>query len=170
MIGHSCYTVSSRSYWCAFHIVQRYKHTFISLTSDSHTTDITHFTLVDQMYNPVVQELAHHIECQDISAQVHHSDAIGQSASIARTGRHSPTSVKMKVEQHVCLSRTPMTKNYWELKVLSSNKLHLLQVLKIMVFRRHGGTWVRFTEQPNGTQNVENFQYHRNAFLTAPNT
>ena len=34
----------------------------------------------------------------------------------------------------------------WGLKVLSSDKVHLLQVLKIMFFKKHGETRVQFTE------------------------
>ena len=58
-------------------MVQRQKHAFISLISDSHTKDITHFTLVDKMYDTVVQQIVHHAERQDIYAQVHHSDVSG---------------------------------------------------------------------------------------------
>ena len=87
MIGHSCSTVQLKSSWCAFHIVQRYQHTFISLISGSHTKDITHFSLGQKMYNSVVQHIAHHVERQKISAQVYHSDVSGQSGSIARVTR-----------------------------------------------------------------------------------
>ena len=76
-----------KSSWCAFHIVQRYQHTFISLISGSHTKDITHFSLGHKMYNSVVQHIAHHVDCQKISAQVYHSDVSGQSGSIARVTR-----------------------------------------------------------------------------------
>ena len=87
VIGHNCSTVPLKSSWCAFHMVQRYQHTFVSLISDSHTKDITHFSLGQKMYNSVVQHIAHHVEQQKISAQVHHSDVSGQSGSIARTAR-----------------------------------------------------------------------------------
>ena len=55
MIGYKCSTVPKKPYWCAFHTLQRYKHTFISLVSDSHTKDMTHFTFDEQMDNSVVQ-------------------------------------------------------------------------------------------------------------------
>ena len=44
-----------------------------------HTQYITQFTLGEQMYNFVVQQIAHHVEHQDFSAQTHHSDVSGQS-------------------------------------------------------------------------------------------
>ena len=43
------------------------------------------------MYNFVVQQIAHHVERQDTSVQVHHSDVSGQSGSIARTARSTPS-------------------------------------------------------------------------------
>ena len=79
VVGHSCSTVPFKSPWCAFHTVQRYKHSFFSLIADSHTMDVTHFLLGETMYNSVVQQIAHHVERQDISVQVHHSDVRGQS-------------------------------------------------------------------------------------------
>ena len=57
-----------KSTLCAFHVVQRCKHAFISLFSDSHTKDLTHFSLGEKMYNSVVQHIAHPGERQDISA------------------------------------------------------------------------------------------------------
>ena len=64
-----------------------YKHTFISVISDSHTKDVTLFALIDKVYNSVAQRSAHQVERQDVSAQVHHSDVGGPSGSIARTAR-----------------------------------------------------------------------------------
>ena len=80
-----CSTVPSKSPWCAFHIVHRYKHTFISLISNSQ--EITHFTSVDKMYYAVVQQSAHLVEGQDVFAQVQHSDVSGRPGSITRTAR-----------------------------------------------------------------------------------
>ena len=40
----------------------------------------------------------------------------------------------------------------WELKILSSDKLHLLKVLKIVSFNEHGETQVQLTEQAKGKQ------------------
>ena len=54
VIGHCCSTVPLKSPWWAFRIVQRYKHSVISLISDSHTTDITHCFLGEEMYNSSV--------------------------------------------------------------------------------------------------------------------
>ena len=89
VIGHNCLAVPLNTSWCTIHIVQLYKHTFISLISDSHTKDITHFISGDKMYNIVVQQIAHHVERQYacICAQLHHSDVSVQSGSIARTAR-----------------------------------------------------------------------------------
>ena len=70
VIGHNCSTVRLKSSWCAFHIVQRYQHTFISLISGSHTKDTTHSSLGQKMYNSVVQHIAHHVERQKIGASV----------------------------------------------------------------------------------------------------
>ena len=70
-----------------FHIVQRYRHAFISLNSDSHTKDNARFSLDEKMYNSVVHQLAHHVERQNISAQAHLSDVSGQPGSFARESR-----------------------------------------------------------------------------------
>ena len=99
VIGHCCSTVPLNSPWCAFRIVQRHKHTFISLISDSLAKDITHFSLGEQMYSSVVQlqQLAQHVERQDTSAQVHHPDVSGQTDSVARKVRstgHEPDSIQ----------------------------------------------------------------------------
>ena len=37
------------------------------------------------MFDAVLQQMAHHVDRKDLSAQVHHSDVSGQSGSIART-------------------------------------------------------------------------------------
>ena len=39
------------------------------------------------MYDAFVQQIAHRVSRQDASAQVHHSDASGQSGHTARVGR-----------------------------------------------------------------------------------
>ena len=53
------------------------------------------------MYNPVVQDIAHHVERQDISAQVHHWDVTGQSGSCQNstlyTNWNPATSTQQKV-------------------------------------------------------------------------
>ena len=82
---HSGSTVPLKTPGCAFHIVQRCKHAFISLTSDSHTH--TAHLSPEKMSNSVVQPMARHVERQDISAQVHHSNLSGQCGSIARIAR-----------------------------------------------------------------------------------
>ena len=71
-----------KSTLCAFHVVQRCKLAFISLFSDSHTKDLTHFSSGEKMYNSVVQHIAHPGERQGIFAPVHHSDVRGQSGFI----------------------------------------------------------------------------------------
>ena len=63
-----CSTLPLKSFWCGFHIVHRYKHTFILLISDSCTQDIAHFISGGDMFNCVVQQIAHHVERQDFSA------------------------------------------------------------------------------------------------------
>ena len=55
--------------------------------SHSHTKDITHFSPGSKMYNSIVLHIAYHVQRQDISAQVRHSDGRGQSGSIARNAR-----------------------------------------------------------------------------------
>ena len=61
------------------------KHTFISLSSASHTEDITHTSSQsEKMDDAVVQHIAHRVARQDISAYVHHPDVSGQSGSDAR--------------------------------------------------------------------------------------
>ena len=69
-------TVPLKSQWCAFHVVQRHKHTCISLFTESHTMDITHF--LEKMYDAAVRQIAHRVVRQDIPAHVHHSDVSGQ--------------------------------------------------------------------------------------------
>ena len=66
--------VPLKRHWCAFHIVQRHKHTFISLITKSHTKNITHFSLGEKMFKCVVHLLAHLAKHQDRSWHVHHSD------------------------------------------------------------------------------------------------
>ena len=88
--------------------MQRYKHAFISLTSDSHTIDITDFSLGEKMYNSVVQQVAHDVERQKISAQVHHSDVGGQTDSIARKSHstgHEPNLISCEsVTRIICIA------------------------------------------------------------------
>ena len=58
--------VSWWSHWCTIHIVHRYKHSFISLVSASHTKDITYpFSQSDNMYDAVLQLIAHRVVRQE---------------------------------------------------------------------------------------------------------
>ena len=47
----ACVTATLKRHWCAFHVVQRHTHTFISIISDSHPKNMTHFLLGDIMWN-----------------------------------------------------------------------------------------------------------------------
>ena len=75
----------------------------------------------------------------------------------------SPISFRMFVEQ-IFMSITD-----GEDQTISSNEPHLHQVLKIVLFKWHGETWERFTEQPIGLQYLDNFQNYCMDFLTVPN-
>ena len=82
--GHNCLEMSWENPQHVFHIKQRNKHTFISLTSNSYKKDITHIFQDEKMYNSLVQQVADHTQRQDISRQVHHSNVCDQSDSIIR--------------------------------------------------------------------------------------
>ena len=89
VIGYSCSTVPLKSVWCAFHIVQTYAHTFISLISDPHKEDTKDFDKVKRC-SPLLCHKLHimHAEHQDGSAPVHYSDVPDQSGSIVRNALH----------------------------------------------------------------------------------
>ena len=63
-----------------------------------------------------MHQIAHQVQRQVISAQVHHSDVSGQSGSIASTARSTGFEpqpfVNMKVERILCPSRTAMMKTH----------------------------------------------------------
>ena len=59
----------------------------MSLISGSHPKDITHITLGERCTRSVVQQIAHHVERQNFSWQVQHSDVSDQPGSAARTAR-----------------------------------------------------------------------------------
>ena len=70
-------------------LVQRHKHTFISLVSDSHTTNIAHFSVDEKDAQlRVIEKLHIMFERQFAYAQLH-SDVSGQSDSIARKARRT---------------------------------------------------------------------------------
>ena len=51
-----------------------------------------------------MQQIAHHVEREDISAQVHHADVSGRSGSIARTARstgHEPNLIQYESGTHL---------------------------------------------------------------------
>ena len=126
VIGHSCSTVPLKSSWCAFHIVQRHQHTFISLISGSHTKDITHFSLGQKMYNSVVQHIEHHVEQQKISAQVHHSNVSGQSGSNARVARSTGRDLSRQLQPKTS-TRIQESNDYVQPYAPdSSNRVHFL--------------------------------------------
>ena len=136
--------------WCTFHIVQRDKHAFFSLISDSHTCAKLHTML---------------IECQEKSAQVHQSDASGQSGSIAKDSRstgYEPNLIQNQSRTHFAYY---CGRRWWRCnenfkKILSSVELRLLQVLKIIFFKRHGWTSVQFAECPKSTLYMDKFLYN----------
>ena len=60
------------------------------------------------MYDAVVQQIAHRVVRQDVSAQVHLNLAIMREKHALQV--LSPTSVQMKVEPILCLLRMAMMK------------------------------------------------------------
>ena len=73
-----------------------------------HTTDITHFSQVEKMYDALVQQNAHRVVRQDISAQVHHSDVCGHSGYHARIARHAES--RSSIGRPIASSRCPNTR------------------------------------------------------------
>ena len=131
------------------------------------------------MFNSVVQQLAHHAEHQDGSCQ---------NRPLQRL-RAQPHSTWRWYKLYVYCGQ------WWCKKIIISDKRHLVQCLKSMVFRRHGQTQEQFNEQrrrahekvpvlqqgyPNNTQNLVHqardywwsrsyiaLQYHQEQFENA---
>ena len=77
----------------------------------------------------------------------------------------SPTSFVLKVMQTLYPLRT-VTKIKWELKILMSDKLHLLKCLKNRVFRQLGETLGHFNERLHGEECTDKFRYCNKDILT----
>ena len=78
-------------------MVQRWETLLHLAHLSSHAKDIADFSLGEEMYKSVVQQIAHHVERQDISAQVHQADVKGRSGSIVKTARstgHEPNLIQ----------------------------------------------------------------------------
>ena len=129
VIGHRSSTVPLERHRCAFHIVQRHTHTFISLISHSHGKDTEYFHHVKR-FSTVSRNNVHIRLLWVLSLALLPEQHFSQVMN--------PTSLNMKVAQMSCLLRTATMKIQWELKILSWDKHHLLWRLKKMLFRRHG--------------------------------
>ena len=69
--------------------MQRYKHAFVSPLPKLRTQRISHIRSLEpeKMYDAVVQQIAHRVVRQALSAHMHHSDVHGQSGYDARIAR-----------------------------------------------------------------------------------
>ena len=106
------------------------------------------------MYDAIVQHVAHRVECQDISAQVRHSDVSGQTGSRARTARSTSDEPNLIQNERGTTymsiadgdDEDPMGIENSQLEQAPSSLS-----IEDHVRGRHGMTRVRFAQPPKGT-------------------